>query len=49
MLDRVASALRDKGLMPIRSVRDQDSVVIPTLESMSSESSELLGPWSEVR
>lgn len=49
MLDRVASALLSKGLMPIRSVRDQDSVVIPTLQSISSESSELLGPWSEVR
>ena len=48
MLDTTAAALREHGLMPIRSVRDEDSVVIPPMVSISSESSLLLGPWAEV-
>lgn len=46
MLDTTASGLQAKGLMPIRSVRNEDSVVIPPLRSISSESSALLGPWT---
>lgn len=48
MLDTTAAALREHGLMPIRSVRDEDSVVIPPLQSICSESAVVLGPWSEV-
>ena len=46
MLDTTASGLMAKGLMPLRSVRDEDSVVIPPLQSISSESKTLLGPWA---
>lgn len=49
MLDTTAKALVEKGLQPIRSVRDEDSVVIPPLRSISSESAQLTGPWNEVR
>ncbi|HAG92499.1 MAG: hypothetical protein CMK83_10020 [Pseudomonadales bacterium] len=49
MLDTTARALREHGLVPIRSVRDEDSVIIPPLQSISSESTQLQGPWDEVR
>lgn len=45
MLDTTASGLMAKGLMPLRSVRDEDSIVIPPLQSISSESRTLRGPW----
>jgi len=47
MLDTTATALREQGLQPLRSVRDEDTVVIPPLQSICSENPLLLGPWSE--
>jgi len=49
LTDVTAGALMNHGLLPLRSVRDEDSVVIPTLRSISSVDPILLGPWSEVR
>ncbi|MEE2732136.1 MAG: type VI secretion system contractile sheath large subunit [Pseudomonadota bacterium] len=48
MLDTTATALMAHGLMPLRSVRDEDSVVIPPLRAISSVTPQVLGPWSEV-
>lgn len=49
MLDTTAKALLEKGLTPLRSVRDEDSVLIPMLYPLNSEADALLGPWNEVR
>ncbi|MEN8671141.1 MAG: hypothetical protein ABF318_18590, partial [Ketobacter sp.] len=49
MQDTTARALLEHVLVPIRSVRDEDSVIIPPLQSISSESTQLQGPWDEVR
>jgi type VI secretion system protein ImpC len=48
MTDVTANALAAQGLLPIRSVKDEDSVLIPGLRSISSITENVLGPWSEV-
>lgn len=48
MTDNTAGALLQYGLMPIRSVRDEDSVVVGELRSLCLEGNEVAGPWADI-
>ncbi|OZG72264.1 hypothetical protein BTA51_16115 [Hahella sp. CCB-MM4] len=45
MLDRTAGRLLQAGLMPVRSVANKNSILIPGYESMAEGSPSVMGPW----
>jgi type VI secretion system protein ImpC len=43
--DRAVRALLDRGLMPLRSVRDRDAVHLAAFQSLAGPGQPLRGPW----
>ena len=48
MTDTTAGGLVEAGLLVVRSVANQDAVIIPNLRSIHPEQTALAGPWSPV-
>jgi type VI secretion system protein ImpC len=45
LVDRAAAAILNKGIMPIRSVRNQESVILPQFQSIADPAKPLAGRW----
>jgi type VI secretion system protein ImpC len=44
--DRAAAAILDRGLMPLRSIRDRDAVRLEAFRSLADPAQPLQGPWA---
>jgi type VI secretion system protein ImpC len=45
LIDRAAAAILNKGIMPLRSVRNREAVIVPQFQSIAEPAKPLAGRW----